>query len=112
MQARTILIAQATEKARRLPGPTPGIKGAVVRMRMKQYRAIVSITFDDDDLKELADAIGVPSDQIRADDALDGSLDNLDFGSGWVEQFFVDGQPTILRLSGGILVEINEHDNG
>jgi len=77
---------------------------------MTQYRAIVSITFDDDDLKELADAIGVPSDQMRADDALDGSLDNLEFGSGWVEQFFVNGKPTITRLSGGIAIEINEHE--
>lgn len=77
---------------------------------MTQYRAIVSITFDDDDLEELANAHGISAGEIHADEALDGTLDNLDLGNGWVEQFFVNGQPTITRLSGGIAVEINPHE--
>lgn len=77
---------------------------------MTQYRAIVSITFEDDDLQELAEALGVPVDRLDPHESLWGSLDILELGSGWVEQFFVDGEPTIARLSGGIAVEVNPHE--
>ena len=76
---------------------------------MTNYRAIVSITFDDDDLSEVAEAFGLDSNP-DALEMLNGSLDNLELGSGWVEQLFADGRPTIGRLSGGIMVEISEHD--
>ncbi len=76
---------------------------------MSKYRAIVSITFDDDDLKDFANQIG--TDNLDASDAVNGSLDNLEFGSGWLEQLFEDGKPTIWRASGGIKVEVNEHED-
>lgn len=41
---------------------------------------------------------------------LNGALDNLPFGSSWIEQIFEDGKPIIRRLSGGIMVEVNDHD--
>ena len=76
---------------------------------MSKYRAIVSITFDDDDLQYLAEALDI--DNINdPQEALNGSLDNLDLGSGWLEQFYVDGEPQIFRLSSGIQVEVSDHD--
>ena len=77
---------------------------------MSKYRAIVSIEFDDDDLQELADALGVDLDRISPDEAVIGELDGLALGSAWLEQLFSNGQPTIARLSGGIQVEVNPHD--
>lgn len=80
---------------------------------MTKYRAIVSITFNDDDLEEMAGNIGVEPDLLLRDpgSTLDGCLDNLEFGSAWIEQLFRDGEPTIVRLSGGIQVEVNEHES-
>ena len=75
---------------------------------MINYRAIVSITFDSEDLQDFADSLGING--VAPDEALDGMLDNLEFGSGWTEQIFQDGHPTIARLSDGIIVEINEHE--
>jgi len=83
-------------------------QGLAGRIRMTQYRGIVSVTFDDEDLQELCDACGVES--MDPYDAIQGSLDNLELGSGWLEQFFVNGSPKIGRLSGGISVEVNEHE--
>lgn len=77
---------------------------------MTTYRAIVSITFDDEDLAELAGIFGVEPDRMDPQASLDGALDNLELGSGWVEQFFCDGEPAIFRASGGMMVEVNEHD--
>ena len=78
---------------------------------MAQYRAIVSITFDGEELKDLAESLGVEPDRLDPHQSLDGALDNLELGSAWVEQFFVDGSPTIARLSGGIMIEVNEHED-
>ena len=75
---------------------------------MTKYRAIVSITFDDADLQEIANEFGVGN--VDPHEALNGSLDNLDFGSGWIEQLFADGSPQICRMSGGIDVEVDYHD--
>ena len=78
---------------------------------MSKYRAIVSITFDDDDLKELAENIGInSSNDYGADDMLQGELDNFCLGSTWVEQIFKDGEQTIRRLSGGMMVEVSEDE--
>ena len=97
-------------EAAHLVFPSPGETGFAAENGMTLYRAIVSITFDDDDLQEFANAIGIEVDRLKPHETLDGCLDNLEIGSPWVEQFFVDGQPTIARLSGGIQVEINEHE--
>ncbi|MDO8684512.1 MAG: hypothetical protein Q7N50_13650 [Armatimonadota bacterium] len=78
---------------------------------MTKHRAIVSITFDDDDLKEFADSVGLDQSQIDVDATVHGMLDNLEFGCGWLEQLFEDGSPTIGRLSYGLLVEINTHED-
>lgn len=75
---------------------------------MAQYRALVSIEFDSNDLAELCESLGI--DSISPDEAITGELDNLSLGSGWVEQIFRNGEETILRLSGGLMVEINYHD--
>lgn len=77
---------------------------------MTKYRAIVSITFDTDDLEEAAESFGVDVDRLDPSETLNGYLDNLGLGYAWVEQMFEDGRPTIGRLSGGITVEINEHE--
>jgi hypothetical protein len=79
---------------------------------MTTYRAIVSITFDDDDLQAMADNLGVEVERLRRDpgSTLNGCLDNLEFGGAWIEQLFADGEPTIMRLSGGIQVEVNPHE--
>jgi len=77
---------------------------------MTTYRAIVSVTFDDDDLQELADNLGINAARLDPLEAINGSLDNIDLGSAWVEQLFKDGKPTVIRLSGGITVEINDHE--
>ena len=73
---------------------------------MSKYRAIVSIEFDDEEVQEFAEMIGAGS--IDPDDYVSGHLDEI-FGSTWIEQLFKDGEPTIYRLSGGIMVEVSEH---
>jgi len=75
---------------------------------MSKYRAIVSITFDDDDLEELAEVLEF--DNPDAQDVLQGSLDNFVIGYPLIEQIFKDGEPTIRRLSGGIMVEVSEDE--
>ena len=75
---------------------------------MANYRAIVSIMFDSEDLQDFADSLGING--VNPDEALDGMLDNLEFGSGWTEQIFQDGTPTIVRLTNGIMVEISPHE--
>jgi len=75
---------------------------------MSKYRAIVSITFDDDDLEELAEVLEF--DNPDAQDVLQGSLDNFVLGYPLIEQIFKDGEPTICRLSGGIMVEVSEDE--
>jgi hypothetical protein len=78
---------------------------------MSKYRAIVSFTFDDGDLADLAENLGIYPSRLQPDDAINGEIDNLSFCSGWLEQLFRDGQPTIRRLTGdGISVEISPHE--
>jgi hypothetical protein len=66
------------------------------------YKAVVTIEFDDQDLEDLAFSLG--ADKVNADDALRGELDSLRF-SAWVEsidkieKIYKADQPTILRLS-------------
>lgn len=74
------------------------------------YRAIVSITFDESDLIELAEQLGVDPDRMDAMETLNASLDDLELGVGWVEQFFADGCEKMTRLSDGITIEINPHE--
>lgn len=76
---------------------------------MAKYRAIVSIEFDTDDLKEIAKQYG--STRIDAFEAISGEMDNLSFGCARIEQIFQDKEPTIHRLSGGINVEIYDHED-
>lgn len=77
---------------------------------MTSYRAIVSIEFDDDDLKDLADDLDIDVERPDPNDVLFGALQNLEIGNGWIEQMFADGEPQIVRLGEGILVEINPHN--
>jgi hypothetical protein len=76
---------------------------------MSKYRAIVSITFDDEDLEEMAENIGIKS--IDVDQMLQGELDNFGLGCPWIEQIFKDRNPTIRRLSKGIMIEVSEDDD-
>jgi hypothetical protein len=78
---------------------------------MGKYRAIVSITFDDDDLSELARRLEVHPRPIDALDAIGGSLDNLDFGDPWVEQVYKDRRPMISRMSSGIDVQVSDFED-
>jgi len=71
---------------------------------MANYRAIVSIEFDEEELEEIFGPGTSPSE------AVNGELDNLTFGSVWVEQIFRNKKPLITRLSGGINVEISDFD--
>jgi hypothetical protein len=71
---------------------------------MDHYRAIVSIEFDDEELEEIF------GPGTSASEAVNGELDNLTFGSGWVEQIFRNTKPLIARLSGGINVEVSDFD--
>ena len=74
---------------------------------MSKYRAIVSIEFDDDDISEALGGDVGRSRNIDPQDFIYGELDNLSVGGGWVEQLFVDGEASIIRLSPGMTVEIN-----
>lgn len=76
---------------------------------MVKYRAIVSVTFDDEDLAQLAKLLDVEPN-LDPLQTLDATLDNLELGSGWIEQLFANGRPMMLRVSGGIMVEVNEHE--
>lgn len=71
---------------------------------MAHYRAIVSIEFDDEELEDIFGPGTSPSE------AVNGEIDNLTFGSGWVEQIFRNKKPLIARLSGGVNVEISDFD--
>ncbi len=75
---------------------------------MSKYRAIVSITFDDDDLDDFSE--WNDGKHCDAQEILQGSLDNFVLGCPWIEQIFKDGEPTIRRLSGGIMVEVSEDE--
>lgn len=76
---------------------------------MSRFRAIVSIEFDSDDLKQFAENLGL--DEIDPDDAVRGELDNFGLGTGWIENIFRNGQPTVHRLSDdGIQITVNDHD--
>lgn len=80
---------------------------------MTVYRAIVSVTFTDRDIREMAEAMDVEFERLANDplSLVSGELDNLSLGSTWVEQLFEDGRPTMFRLSSGdINVEIGPHD--
>ncbi len=76
---------------------------------MARYRAIVSITFNDEELDDLAKAIGARR-RVEPFEALTGELDNFGLGTYWIEQVFRDREPTMVRLSGGIQVEISDHE--
>ena len=51
-----------------------------------KYKAIVSIEFDSDDLAELAANFGVSPSRMDPRDTLFGALQNLELGTGWIEQ--------------------------
>ena len=78
---------------------------------MIQYRAIVSIYFDEEDLADLAENFGVDPERLDAGDCINGALDNLDFGRGWLEQIYVNGSPRIGYLTEGITVMISPHED-
>ncbi len=80
---------------------------------MNQYRAIISINFDDEDIKEYAEMIGVSEERLSQDvDMLvNGVLDNIEFGSTWLEQLFINKNPSILRLTEGTTVEVSPHED-
>ncbi len=77
---------------------------------MTKYRAIVSIEFDQEEIESFLEEIGADPESADPHDDLNSALDNLPFGSAWIEQIFEDGKPTIQRLSGGIMVEVNDHE--
>lgn len=76
---------------------------------MAKYRAIVSITFDDEDLEELKDQLDVIS-HLDPIETIRGELDNLSFGSAWIEQVFKNESPMIHILTEGIKVTVSPHD--
>lgn len=76
---------------------------------MPKYRAIVSIEFGDDDLKKLQEEIGA-KEPINPFDAVRFELDSFSFGTTSIEQIFRDGDMLLTRLSGGIYVEVDDHD--
>ena len=47
------------------------------------YKAIVSITFDDDDIEQMKEEFG---SRFGLQDWIFGELQNLPYGSGWVER--------------------------
>lgn len=71
-----------------------------------KYRAIVSITFNSEDLREVTDIHGTmdPTEVISAE------LDGLSIGTAFVEQVYENGEEMIYRSSGGMMVEVSEHD--
>jgi hypothetical protein len=77
---------------------------------MAKYRAIVSIEFDGEDLKELASSLGCTR-EISPDEGLQGELDNLTFGTAWIEQIYQDGEPLIRRLTTGTMVEVSDFED-
>jgi len=76
---------------------------------MSKYRAIVSITFDDDDLDDFSE--WNDGKHCDAQEILQGSLDNFVLGCPWIEQIFKDGKPMIRRLTKGVMVEISEESD-
>jgi hypothetical protein len=78
---------------------------------MATYRALVSFVFDDSDLEDIAQAIGVDPRRLDVYDTVNAELDSVSLGYSVVEQIFRDGKPTISRLSGGITTEINRHED-
>jgi len=79
---------------------------------MSKYKAIISIDFDDEDLEEYAQSVGADVERIKesVSEVVDGCLDSIELGSAWVEQLFINEDPVILRLSGGMSVEVNSFD--
>lgn len=76
---------------------------------MSRYRAIVSIEFDSEDLETLAENLGIG--EMDPDEAVQGELDNFGLGTGWIEQLYRNGQPTIHRIGDdGIQITVNDHD--
>lgn len=52
-----------------------------------KYKATVTIEFDDEDLEQLDESLDANGHyQENPMDALNGALDNLALGSGWIEQ--------------------------
>lgn len=56
------------------------------KTKLIKYKAIVSIEFDSDDLAELAAHYGVEPERMNPRDTLFGALQNLELGTGWIEQ--------------------------
>ena len=77
---------------------------------MPKYRAIVSIIFDEDDLEDMADEMGIDAEDVDIHQAISGDLDSLSIGCPWIEQIFVDREPTIHRLSGGIDIVVSDFE--
>lgn len=79
---------------------------------MAKYRALVSIEFDDEDLTEFGETIGIPTGKSNASETISACMDDLPLGSSWLEQFFIDGKAQMYRIGDGLEVIINEHDLG
>lgn len=51
----------------------------------RSYKAIISIEFDEDDIEEWREALGVSKQRFDVRDALFGELQNFPLGSPWIE---------------------------
>ena len=79
---------------------------------MTKYRAIVSIYFDDEDLEELADELGIEPERLSRDlhSTINGDLDQLSLSSNtWIEQIFVDGDPQVAHFGETMTVIVTDH---
>jgi hypothetical protein len=51
----------------------------------KTYKAIISIEFDEDDIEEWRNSLGVTKQRFDVHEALFGELQNFPLGSPWIE---------------------------
>lgn len=51
----------------------------------KSYKAIISIEFDEDDIEEWRESLGVSKQRFDVREALFGELQNFPLGSPWIE---------------------------
>lgn len=77
---------------------------------MTRYRAIVSVTFDDEDVARFARATGVDVGEVDHSDLLEWELDVFTFAYGRLEQLFRDGTCTIPPSPGHINVAVRDHE--
>jgi hypothetical protein len=76
---------------------------------VSEYRAIVSIYLDDEDLEQLAEFHRVSIEKMDIFDVINAELDNIS-GRSWIEQIYKDKRPSINRLTRGIKVEISDFE--